>query len=165
MGIKTWPPSVERRADGSTVIWAEIRPPQPREDYEKKALPLPKHVNLEGMQRSHSVGAGLGAEHAEGILYAPSEVNQKLQNRGIEQYLREIYRLSSSHGYRLMLKTTTFAHPGTNRLASIAYRLEVYDYKGEFWGIPFELSITVANAIKNPHVAVDISHVNRSMFR
>jgi hypothetical protein len=78
---------------------------------------------IRGWQRAHSQSPGLGAESGEAIRLAPEVVNQALQNRGIEGFLRNLRDLSE--GARLHLTTVTRAHPGTLRLMDIHYIIEV----------------------------------------
>ena len=41
-----------------------------------------------GFQRAHLIGPGFGGELAEGLMLAPEAVNQQLQNRGVETFIR-----------------------------------------------------------------------------
>jgi hypothetical protein len=47
-------------------------------------------ARLAGYQRSHLVGAGFGGEVIAGLALAPEGVNQTVQNRGVEEYLRAV---------------------------------------------------------------------------
>ena len=54
--------------------------------YEGRAL---VDENGEGYQRAHLFGHGYGDEARAGLMYAPPEVNQILQGRGIERFLMQ----------------------------------------------------------------------------
>ncbi len=79
---------------------------------------------LAGWQRAHSTGAGLGIESGEAIRLAPELVNQAMQNRGIESFLRALRDQVVGQGERLHLTTETQTHSGTLRLSSIHYIVE-----------------------------------------
>ena len=81
-------------------------------------------------QRSHSTGAGLGIESGEAIRLAPEIVNQTLQNRGIEAFLRALRDEYLSTGRDVHLTTVTHTHSGTMRLASIHYIVETPEASG-----------------------------------
>ncbi|MGI0482653.1 polymorphic toxin type 4 domain-containing protein [Geminocystis sp. CENA526] len=122
------PGEVRTTAEGSVIICNEVKPATDRKGYEKILLP-PSRVGLVDFQRSHSQGAGLGNEMKEGILYAPKEVNLKLQNHGIERYIRDI-RDQLRPDAKLLLTTETKAHEKADKkepslLKSIDYKLEV----------------------------------------
>jgi hypothetical protein len=85
---------------------------------------------LRGWQRAHASGAGLGAESGEAIRLAPEFVNQILQNRGIEQFLRDLRSEVLPEGGRVHVTTVVETHPTTLRLASIEYRIEVVTERG-----------------------------------
>ncbi|EDZ67240.1 hypothetical protein NOC27_567 [Nitrosococcus oceani AFC27] len=142
---------VRRGADGSIVIQSEVGPPAKRKDYERKLLPGVK-VRLKGWERAHSQGAGTGAEAKAGIFYAPPKVNQELQNRGIEKYIRELY-VNKPADVKLFLTTETKAYPGTLRLKTINYRVEAE--RGGQRRILFEASLEVENKRANPKVTVE----------
>src|ERR1700743_142073 len=104
------------------IIKSKIAAPVPRSDFEKRMFPGIE-LGLVGWERSHSQGAGTGQESASGILYAPSEVNQALQNKGIEQFLRDFFKVKAQDA-DLFLTTDTTPLPGTRRLQSIEYLLD-----------------------------------------
>ena len=93
------------------------------------------------MERAHTLGQGTGFESPFGILMAPAEVNQIIQNNGIEELLRG-FRDAARGGERFHLSTLTQAHWGTSRLAEVRYRVSVSRGGGspEFL---FEYRITV----------------------
>jgi hypothetical protein len=132
------------------VIRNKIGPAAQRQGLERDLLPAIE-VDLKGWQRAHSQGAGLGAETREGILYAPPEVNLRLQ-KSVENEIREIFEEKAAD-VDLFLTTETRAHPGTMRLEHIEYRLEAV--RGGERSIIFEASIEIANIRVNPRVVVD----------
>lgn len=85
---------------------------------------------LRGWQRAHASGAGLGAESGEAIRLAPEFVNQILQNRGIERFLRDLRDRILPEGGRIHVTTVVETHPTTLRLAAIEYRVEVLGESG-----------------------------------
>jgi hypothetical protein len=76
------------------------------------------------LERGHLHGAGLGVESGFGISYVPREVNQALQARGIEAYMRRL-RDALPPGATLHYETTLVRHEGTNRAAEITYRIDI----------------------------------------
>lgn len=85
---------------------------------------------IRGWQRAHSTGAGLGIESGEAIRLAPEMVNQALQNRGIEAFLRALRDDYLPAGRDVHLTTVTRTHSGTLRLASIHYIVEAPEAGG-----------------------------------
>jgi hypothetical protein len=83
------------------------------------------HGNLPagpGYERAHSLGQGTGFESPYGIFYAPEYVNQTLQNRGIEAYLRDL-AANARPGESFRVVTRTMPHPGTLRLSGMDYSI------------------------------------------
>ena len=141
--------------DGAIVIRSVVGPAEKRRGFERQYFPGVE-VGLEGWERAHSQGAGTGKESAEAIRYAPREVNQALQNKGIEDKIRKLYQSAEAHGVTLHLTTETRTHPGTLRLASIIYRLDgVKD--GQKPVRLFEAEIAVENKRKEPRVTISAS--------
>jgi hypothetical protein len=143
---------VRRMQDGGTFIRDALGPGMQRQDFEQRMLPA-VDVGLDGWHRAHSQGAGTGAESPAGILYAPPEVNLEFQASGIERHLRDLVRQKASD-VTFHLETTTLAHPGTRRLASIQYRLVA-----ERGGKPtrmWEASLTVQDRRDAPRVTIDV---------
>ena len=103
----------ESKSAGGIVIHSRLQPGQPRQDLEKKLFPSIV-VGLFGWERAHSQGAGLGAESAAGIRYAPAEVNQHYQRLGIERHLRELVQRKPAD-VDLWLTTVTTTHARTRR--------------------------------------------------
>lgn len=115
-----------------------------------------------GTERAHSFGQGFGWESPFALYNAPRFVNQRLQNNGIEQYVRSIRDLLPA-GQKLVLHTTTKAVPDTRRLQSITYEGFVLTAAGE--KIPaFKYEINVAWKAKRGSVvdAAPIEFVNNS---
>ena len=54
-------------------------------------------ANLAGYEIAHLWGPGFGDEARAGMMLAPAEVNQWLQNRGVEQRLRELQKLAGDN--------------------------------------------------------------------
>jgi hypothetical protein len=75
-------------------------------------------------ERGHAHGAGLGVESPFGILHVPREVNQALQNRGVELLLRRL-RDASPPGVEWHYVTEVIEQPREGRLMSISYRIDV----------------------------------------
>jgi hypothetical protein len=121
--------SVERPTlgDPRVVIRAWIGAREARAGLEREMMSAGEYAiaELAGWQRAHSTGAGLGAESGEAIRLAPELVNQALQNRGIEAFLRGLRDLAEVEGERLHLTTETTSQPRTLRLASIHYLVEM----------------------------------------
>jgi len=133
-----------------TVIRSKIGAPVSRSNFEKLMFPGIE-LGLQGWERSHSQGAGTGCESPHGILYAPKEVNQHLQNRGIEQFLRDFFQVKAPD-VELFLTTDTAAWPGTRRLRCIEYVLEAK--RGAVRRTLFEASIEVSNDRERPRVTI-----------
>jgi hypothetical protein len=130
------------------VIESRLAPPTARQGYERQFFQSVE-VGLPGWERAHSQGSGTGHESAYGIRYAPPEVNQKLQNFGIEQFLRDLFQLKAAD-VELRLQTVTYSHPGTLRLKEIQYRIDAVRH-----GVPrrlFEAYIEVENKKERPRV-------------
>jgi hypothetical protein len=101
----------------TVVIVTDIAAPQPRQGFEEVLEPSPA-----GYQRAHLVGAGFGRESPLGVLHAPIEVNQELQNRGIEQFIRGSYA-QRLPGVAFTLRAESSPRPGTDYLARVRYTL------------------------------------------
>jgi hypothetical protein len=101
-------------------------------------------------ERAHTVGQGTGFESPYGIFYAPEHVNQTLQNQGIETYLRDV-AAGSRQGETFRVITTTRAHPGTLRLATIDYSLVAVNQAGKAEEVA-TYSIVVSRSADHPVV-------------
>ena len=96
-----------------------------RAGMERAKFSATEHGNLPagpGYERAHSLGQGTGFESPYGIFYAPREVNQTLQNRGIEAYMRDL-AANAAPGETFRVVTSTTAHPRTLRLSGIDYSI------------------------------------------
>jgi hypothetical protein len=78
-------------------------------------------------QRAHPRGQGTGFELMNHIPLAPTYVNQELQARGIELFLRELRRLHPNVDFRLATEHAVF--PGTLRQSKIDYHILVVSAK------------------------------------
>ena len=120
--------SVTRPTEGDprVVIRAWIGARQARAGIEQEMRSAAEYGirQLAGWQRAHSTGAGLGIESGEAIRLAPELVNQALQNRGIEAFLRFLRDEAAAQGELLHLQTETLTQTGTLRLSSIHYLVE-----------------------------------------
>ena len=75
-------------------------------------------------QLAHALGAGLRVESPFGISRAPVEVNQALQAKGIEAYLRRL-RNELPPGATLSYSPAITYHEGTMRPKRIDYRIDI----------------------------------------
>ena len=119
----------------------------------EEVLAPPSEAGLPGYERAHLSGKGFGRESPLGVFYAPREVNQVLQNRGIEKLIRDMYRKRYS-GAEFHVLLTAEPHPGTELLAKVIYRLY-----GKFPQEPeptfiFEYTIRVGRNTQNPEISV-----------
>lgn len=146
------PQDTKHDAMNGTVIRSRLDEPRQRQGFERQLFRGVK-VGLPGWQRAHSQGAGTGQESAEGILYAPEEVNQQYQNRGIEEHLRDLFE-SKPEDEELCLTTVTYAHAGTMRLKEIQYRVDAVNPQGQSRRL-FETAIKVENKRDNPKVSIE----------
>ncbi|ATY30903.1 polymorphic toxin type 4 domain-containing protein [Sphingomonas psychrotolerans] len=77
-------------------------------------------------ERAHAHGAGLGVESPFGIGPNPRDVNQILQNKGIEHYMRELRDLlAESKGIELLYETSVEFAPLSMRQSRIVYRIDM----------------------------------------
>ena len=139
---------------GNRVIQSEltIDRTRKRKDFQNALFPSVE-VGLRGWQKAHSQGLITHSpESAEAIRYAPEEVNQVFQARGIERYIRELVEQLKPQGVRLWLTTATATHWGTLRLKEIQYRVDGFK-DGEHVTL-FETSIEIANTKVNPRVTI-----------
>lgn len=95
-----------------------------------------------GYERAHLLGPILGHDMPQGVMYAPSEVNQKLQKSSIEGLIKAMYK-QRFPGAEFQVTLTATPHPGGgNMLASARYVLEGR-FPGEPWTFIFEYVINV----------------------
>lgn len=135
------------RADGTTVIRSRVGKSPGRLGTED-LLPSSVEVDVPGWERAHSQGNITGAESAQGIRYAPKEVNQSLQRLGIERAIRDLFS-QKAPGVEVIMTTETRAHPGSLRLAEIAYRIDLKKPSGATMRV-YEASIEVQNTTQSP---------------
>lgn len=146
--------TAERRMrDRAIVIISRVGPGRGRLGYEH-AMFTGVDVGLQGWERAHSQGQGTGHESSFGILYAPREVNQGYQNRGIEQHIRDLLQQIDPN-VELILTTETIAHPGTSRLQSITYRIDAVGTDGTQTRLA-EARIDVQDRRDNPDVDISV---------
>ncbi|MET8997648.1 polymorphic toxin type 4 domain-containing protein [Amycolatopsis sp. NPDC004169] len=111
-----------------------------------------QHGNLPSgpsYERAHTLGQGTGFESPYGIFYAPEFVNQRVQNEGIEAYLRTV--AAGAHpGETFRVFTKVRPHPDTLRLATIDYRLVRVDQAGAEEVASY--SIVVSSSAEHPVV-------------
>lgn len=144
-----------RDALGGITIQSRLGPATIRVGFERRLRPGVE-VGLLGWERAHSQGSGTGVESPDGILYAPSEVNQAYQRLGIERFLRELIKRKPDE-VELWLTTVTHAHAGTSRLKEIMYRVDAVRH-GRSRHL-FEASIEVENSRVNPRVTIQATPV------
>jgi hypothetical protein len=70
------------------------------------------------------------------MMYAPRDVNQVFQNRGIESRLRELFRLADQQGATIHVNVKTTSYPlntwrGHQILQDASYHFEVSLLSGE----------------------------------
>ncbi len=100
---------------------------------------------FKGTERAHASGQGFGWESPFGLLNAPRFVNQRLQNNGIEQFIRAARDLMPK-GQRLVVETVVKAVPMTRRLQSISYEGFVMTSSGEkISAFKYEINIAWKN--------------------
>jgi hypothetical protein len=155
-----------RPPERATVIESKLAPGTKRAKYE---LDLYSRSEMErtdyahsDLERAHAQGAGTGLESKYGISYAPREVNQELQNLGIEEFLRLIETFRPAEVI-FQLLTLVKRHPGSRRLAEITYRLDaIYQDQRRF---VFSTGIRVPLApASRPVIADDLTEINNEAF-
>jgi len=99
---------------------------------------------VEGMERAHSLGPGLGVDSPFGLFFAAREVNGKLQNQGIEAFIGILHETLKKQGKKVRLTTRAQPHFGTHRLKEIAYKIEIVDEKGKAKEL-FQYGISIAS--------------------
>jgi hypothetical protein len=117
--------------DGGTVVIVRgtIGPSQPRAGMEEDLPAAGEYatpdVRGSGKQRAHALGPGLGAESGAGIRLAPRDVNLKMQNRGIEEFLKALFqRARADPALRFPIATEVRTFDATLQLQSIQYSLD-----------------------------------------
>jgi hypothetical protein len=151
-----------RDALGATVIKSIIGHSTGRKRYERQLLPV-SVVGLAGWERLHSQGNITGHESRLGITYAPSEVNQKLQRLGIEEFMRQLLAIKPPD-FELVLTTVTSTHKrwigrqiiDTKRLKEIQYKIEVFNKKSKLVKTVFEAWISVGDDKISPRISYGV---------
>jgi hypothetical protein len=160
--INEWPPD-------RVVIEAVIGAPTARQHFERKVLESPGRAGLPGYERAHLLGAGYGVESPLGILYAPSEVNQRIQEQSLDTFIRSMYT-QRYPGAQFSLRAEAVAHPVTTRqpVANLLARF-VYTLYGKFPNEPepteiFQFRIIVNADTANPQFKVQSGGVDPEAF-
>jgi hypothetical protein len=143
-------------AEGGIVIESRLGSATSRQNFEaayfsRSEMELPDYVRSD-LERAHSQGQGTGFESPYAIPYAPREVNQVLQNTGIEMFLREMEK-ARPDGVTYHLVTSTSVHPGSRRLKGITYRIDISHAGQRRPG--FTIGIEVSDDIRTPRVRID----------
>lgn len=106
-------------------------------------------LSHEDWERAHVWGPGFGDEAAAGIFFASEEVNQLLQNRVAEDYIRTLASEASDRGGSVQLEVSAVrwnasdlpdAHRGGDFLKSISYKIDVEGADGPK-GLRVEFSV------------------------
>jgi len=96
-----------------------------------------------GYERAHLLGPILGHDMPQGVMYAPSEVNQKLQKSGIEGLIKAMYK-QRFPGAEFRVTLTATPHPGGgSMLASAKYVLHGKLPSDSDWTFIFDYTIRV----------------------
>ncbi len=125
----------ELRVTISGTVQESIGSDAPRFNSSSKLLRADE-VGLSGdeWERAHMWGPGFGDEAAAGIWYASEEVNQLLQNRVSEDFIRDLASQAAERGQTVNLEVTAErwsasdlpdAHRGGDFLKSISYKINV----------------------------------------
>jgi hypothetical protein len=156
--INAWPPD-------RVVIEAVIGAPAAKRKNFEKVLETPGRAGLPGYQRAHLLGAGYGVESPLGILYAPTEVNQRIQEKSLDTFIRAMYT-QKYPGAVFTLRAEAVAHPVTARqpVANLLSRF-VYTLYGQGPGEPerteiFQFRIIVNADVTNPQFEVQSGGVD-----
>ena len=142
-----------RSLDGSLdiTIKGELKDPLPRDSPQtpnfNKQPPSGSEIGLSDHEIAHLWGPGFGDEARDGMMYAPTEVNQVLQNRTIEDRLRELHKLARREGATIEVTARATSHPlqtwrGHEMLKDVSYRFDVRFTDGSTYRIG-EVDISV----------------------
>lgn len=156
-------------SEGGVVIESTLAPGRRRagfehEHFRRGEMGREDYVSSD-LELAHSQGAGTGHESPFGILYAPREVNQELQNLGIEEFMRTMVR-NPTPGVTLQQVTRTRAHPRTRLLSQIDYA--VYAMVDGERRLVFSVSIRVdrlPGGGRRASIVADETYVNPAMAR
>jgi hypothetical protein len=142
-------------SDQGIVIESRLGKGTRRRDFEtayfsRSEMELPGYVKSD-LERAHSGAPSLGFESPYAIPYAPREVNQVLQNLGIEEALRALERNRARDVYYRIV-THTRMHPTTRRLSLIEYSVvAVQNNKSTRL---FSTGIRVEGTLESPLVSI-----------
>ncbi|HVO10993.1 MAG TPA: polymorphic toxin type 4 domain-containing protein [Vicinamibacteria bacterium] len=159
--------SGERASDGT--VWVQVNgvlgPPLDRKaastpNY-NRTLPTGREIGLPGYEIAHVWGPGFGDEARDGLMYASQEVNQALQNHGIESRLRELESLARGQGVTIEVsaRATSFDREvghGHDVLKEASYHFEARmpDGSSEVIG---EVDITAPHPGGGGHATVEVT--------
>lgn len=154
----------DRTEDTGFVVWIRgiLGPPQKRKGHEKK-LPSRREYGPPGIEpqteRAHGLGAGTGRESAAGIRRATQEVNQELQNRGIEKFLRGLYeKVKNDPNSEFSVTTVVKSFSRTLRLQEITYQVHA-EIDGR-QRVVMEATIAVSGTRAAPTASANIDYVS-----
>jgi hypothetical protein len=159
--------------EGGIVIESVLGKPRARKNFERQYYrrgEMPAPYGKSTAELSHSQGAGLKFESPYAIPLAPRQVNQTLQNTGIEEFLRTLERAKQmsvkvkgveQFPFKDVVYhqvTNTKMYPLSRNLRQIEYRIDVA--QGGVRRRGFEVEINVSDAIVNPHVTIGSGFVS-----
>jgi hypothetical protein len=118
------------------AVWASLKAAHPE-------------LRLGDWQAAHLWGPGFGDEAAAGMMLAPEFVNQEVQNRNLEDFVRELRDIAGQQGWEVWIKATARSHPrdfaggmGDSLMQSVTYDVSVANPGGE--RVPFaQMSFSV----------------------
>jgi hypothetical protein len=150
----------------ATVIESMLGPSSKRKYFERAYFrrgEMDPSYATSRMELAHSQGQGTGFESFYAIAYAPSDVNQILQNLGIEEFLRILHE-NQLRGVTYKLVTTTSLHSRSLRLKQITYRVEAV-FGGENRTV-LTTGIRVEGSAEKPLVSLaeDLTYVDPEAF-
>ena len=150
-GQRVW-----RTLEGKIAQQGKIGPSLGKRAHTEDVLPTQAKGNVVGppQERAHTRGQGLGFESPYGIYYAPTEVNQALQNHGIEKYLSELRAELPPHSI-MDLRTETATQWGTRRLSEITYAVDLIDARSGEKHPFLEFKIHIGGTRTTPRIHID----------
>jgi hypothetical protein len=85
---------------------------------------------LAGYHRAHLVGPGFGTELYEGLMLAPAEVNLKVQNEGVERFIRSLAAGGADVDVRTVAvgRRLVLATESVDILKTVSYTIRVKAY-------------------------------------
>lgn len=150
----------------ATVVESVLGPSSKRKYFERAYFrrgEMDSSYAKSRMELAHAQGQGTGFESFYAIAYAPSDVNQILQNLGIEEFLRILHD-NQLRGVTYKLITATTLHPRSLRLKQITYRVEAV-FGGEGRTV-LTTGIRVEGSVEKPLISLaeDLTHVDPEAF-